>query len=222
MAPGPEVEVAVDNDVLLKAACYGLAIRFWPQAGEVPGVGILGASRFVLAKATERGDRVRDQAGARRALDEFFALTAVLEPSGDELRVAAELERLAQRAGLALDIGESQLAAMLAGRDIAWLDTGDKRAVAALDGLVGHPEAYAALSGRVRCLEQLFLRLLDEAPAEFGAIASSVCAEPDVDKTVTICFACLSGGAGSSDAVCEGLQSYVGSLRAAAPRVLAD
>ncbi len=134
MAPGPEVEVAVDNDVLLKAACYGLAIRFWPQAGEVPGVGILGASRFVLAKATERGDRVRDQAGARRALDEFFALTAVLEPSGDELRVAAELERLAQRAGLALDIGESQLAAMLAGRDIAWLDTGDKRAVAALDG----------------------------------------------------------------------------------------
>ena len=27
------VDVAVDNDVIIKAACYGLTATFWPGAG---------------------------------------------------------------------------------------------------------------------------------------------------------------------------------------------
>ncbi len=85
MASDHEIEVALDNDVLLKAACYGVALRFWPQAGAQPGVGVLGAARFVLRDAIERAGRVRDRAAAGRALEELLALAAVLEPSDEEV-----------------------------------------------------------------------------------------------------------------------------------------
>ncbi|TMK40054.1 MAG: hypothetical protein E6G56_08620 [Actinobacteria bacterium] len=216
-----QVDVAVDNDVLLKAACYGIAQRFWPHAGEEPAAGVLGAARFVIASAIARGSRVRDKAAASKALAEFLSEAAVLEPTNAEVGAAAELERLAQLTGLELDVGESQLAAMTAGRDIALLDTGDKRAVRGLEILIDLSETCAQLGARVRCLEQLFLRVLDEKPGEFEAIARAVCAEPAVDKTASICFGCYSGGGMERDAVLVGLESYVGSLRTAAPRVLA-
>ena len=155
MSPGPAV--AVDNDVLLKAACYGFTLRFWALPGDFPGVGVLGAARFVLATAVARGSRVRDKAAATFALAEFFALAEVLEPTDSELGVAADLEQLAQRAGLELDVGESQLAAMVTGRGIPLLDTGDKRAVRGLEALIERSRTCAQLCARVRCLEQLLL-----------------------------------------------------------------
>ncbi|MDQ3729412.1 MAG: hypothetical protein M3355_07455 [Actinomycetota bacterium] len=217
---GPEVDVAVDNDVVLKAACYGLAVRFWPHRDGEPSVGVLGAAPFVLAKAVGRGDRVHDEKAAMDALGDFFARAAVLEPTDDEVTAAAELEHSAQRAGLALDSGESQLAAMVAGRSISMLETGDKRAVRALQGLIGNP-VCSVLGGRVRCLEQLFLRLLDIAGDEYPALVSAVCSEPDVDKAASICFGCHSGGEANGGAVQVALGSYVASLRAEAPDVLA-
>lgn len=211
------MDVAVDNDVLLKAACYGLAVRFWAPSEEI---GVLGAARFVLADAVSRGSRVRDKVTAGEALAELFARAVALEPTDDELSAAAELEKLAQRAGLELDAGESQLAVMVAGRTIELLDTGDKRAVRALEALVGVSGTCAQLCGRVRCLEQLLLSAL-EAAEEFDAIAHAVCVEPDVDKTTSICFSCYSDGGADLTSVRAGLQSYLASLRRDAPRVLA-
>ena len=219
---GPTVDVAVDNDVLLKAACYGLTLRFWAQPGDGSRIGVLGAARFVLRNVVARGSTVRDKAAASKALAEFFARATVLEPTDAELSAAAELEQLAQRAGLELDVGESQLAAMVAGRDIAMLDTGDKRAVRGFEALIGLSQTCAQLCTRVRCLEQLFLRVLDEPTSEFDTIASAVCAEPDVDKAASTCFSCYSGGGAEQGAVRGALESYVASLRSEAPRVLAD
>lgn len=221
MAAAPAVNVAVDNDVLLKAACYGLALRFWARKDGDPGVGVLGAARFVLAKAVERGPRVRDKPAAGKALAEFLARATVLEPTDAELAVAAELERLAQTAGLELDVGESQLAAMVAARDVPLLDTGDKRAVRGLERLIGLSPTCARLCSRVRCLEQLFVRVLEDDPGDFDVIASGVCAEPDVDRTASICFTCYSDGGAERNAVRAGLESYVASLRTEAPRILA-
>jgi len=219
---GPAVDVAVDNDVLLKAACYSLAPRFWPQAGGDPSFGVLGAARFVLSNAVTRGSRVRDKAAASQGLAEFFARAALLEPTDAELGAAAELEQLAQRAGFELDVGESQLAAMVAARNILLLDTGDKRAVRGLEALIDLSQTCAQLSARVRCLEQLLLHALDTTPGEFQAITSAVCAEPAVDKTASICFGCYSDGEAERDSVRAGLESYVASLRSEAPRVLAE
>jgi predicted nucleic acid-binding protein len=216
------VGAAVDNDVLLKAASYRVASRFWPDgAQEAPGV--LGAARFVLADILKRPSRVRDQTGAQQELAVLFARAIVLEPSDEELAVAAEMERQAQRAGVELDAGESQLAAMVAARGIPWLVTGDKRAVQALHALTPASSACAQLGNRVRCLEQLFMLLLEdvESGAAFDALAAAVCGEPDVDKAVSICFSCYSGGGADRDSVLAALGSYVDSLRAAAPMILA-
>lgn len=218
----PAVGVAVDNDVLLKAACYGLAPRFWARARGNPGAGVLGSARFVLTHVVARGPRVRDKDSANLALEEFFAWAAVLEPTDAELNAAAEVEQLAQRAGLELDVGESQLAAIVAGRGIPLLDTGDKRAVRALEGLIDHSPTCTQLRARVRCLEQLLLGALDESPDELGIIADDVCAEPEVDKTASICFGCYSCGAAHRDDVRNGLESYIASLRRQAPRILTD
>jgi hypothetical protein len=164
---------------------------------------------------------VRDIESATRALDEFLACATVLEPSDEELGTAAELEQLAQRAGLELDIGESQLAAIAANRGIASLDTGDKRAVRGLEALIDHSRTCALLCGRVRCLEQLLARAINDTPHELDAIAQAVCAEPDVDITASICFSCYSDAALRLSEVIACFESYIAALRAQAPRVLA-
>lgn len=212
------LDIAVDNDVLLKSACYGLAVRFWAPS---ENIGVLGAARFVLTDAVSRGSRVRDKAAAGEALAELFGRATVLEPSDDELGAAAELEQLAQRAGVELDAGESQLAAMVAGRTIELLDTGDKRAVRGLEALIETSRLCAQLCGRVRCFEQLLLYTLSAVADEFDAISRRVCAEPDVDKTASICFSCYSGGGADLNSVRAALESYVASLRRDAPRILA-
>jgi hypothetical protein len=215
----PAVGIAVDNDVLLKAACYGLAVHFWTSSQEI---GVLGAARFVLADAVSRGSTVRDKKATREALAELFARAAVLEPTDEELTAAAELEQQAQRAGLELDVGESQLATMVVVRAIELLDTGDKRAVRGLEALIESScsSASAPLCGRVRCLEQLLLLALAAAGDEFDAIARAVCGEPDVDKTASICFSCYSGGGADLRSVQVALESYLAALRREAPRVL--
>jgi hypothetical protein len=100
------------------------------------------------------------------------------------------------------------------------LDTGDKRAVRGLEALSDHSETCAQLRERVRCLEQLLLRALEQED-EFDAIASALCAEPEVDKTASICFSCFSGGGADREEVLAGLRSYIDALRRDAPTVLA-
>jgi hypothetical protein len=212
----------VDNDVVLKAACFGLAPRFWMHTDGNPAAGVLGSARFVLTHVVTHGPRVRNKDSANRALEDFFARAAVLEPTDAELCAAAEVEQLAQRAGLELDVGESQLAAIVASRRIPLLDTGDKRAVRGLEALLDHSQTCTRLRARVRCLEQLLLRVLDEAPDQFEAIADAVCAELEVDKTASICFGCYSGNTADRDNVRTGLQSYIAALRRQAPGVLTD
>jgi hypothetical protein len=214
----PSVDIAVDNDVLFKAACYGLAMRFWPPS---ESIGVLGAARFVLADAVSRGSTVRDKESASEALAAIFARATVLEPTDEELTASAELEQLGQRAGLELDAGESQLAAMAAARGIELLDTGDKRAVRGLEALVESSSTCGNLCGRVRCFEQLLLLALADVTTEFDAISRDVCAEPDVDKTTSICFSCYSGGGAVLSSVRAALRNYLNSLRRDAPRLLA-
>jgi hypothetical protein len=179
-------------------------------------VGVLGAARFVLGRALERG-RARATGTARQALEDFLAAAEVLEPTDAELSVAADLERLAQHRGVSLDGGESQLAAMVAARQMSFLDTGDKRAIAAF-AAIDHCVCQA-LRGHIRCLEQLFIPLLDAG--DFAEIVASVCAEPDVDKAMTACFACNSGGASNPEAVRAGLESYIRDVVRRAPAMLA-
>lgn len=207
-------DVAVDNDVLIKAACYGLTTELDASRS----LGVLGAARYVVAKRIDRMALSGDRDSARSAALELIARSAVLEPTDDELAVATAIETTAQRRGLELDAGESQLAAMIIGRGIAVLETGDKRAIRGFEALLDELSDLDVLRGRLRCVEQIVARCLDTASAD--ALARAICAEPHVDKALSICFHCFSPPPNGAVLDRDGLQSYIAALRKSAQRVL--
>jgi predicted nucleic acid-binding protein len=207
-------DAAVDNDVLIKAACYGLAAELDGSRS----LGVLGAAKYVVAGRIERMTLSGDREAARAAALDLIARNLVLEPSRDELDLAASIETSAQRQGLELDSGESQLAAMIVHRGIGLLETGDKRAIKGFEVLLDELSALAPLRGRLRCLEQIVARCLDAVGHD--ALARAVCSEPEVDKTLSICFRCYSPPPQGTALDHDGLGSYIAALRASAPRVL--
>jgi hypothetical protein len=207
-------DVAVDNDVLIKAACYGLTTELDASRS----LGVLGAARYVVAKRIDGLALSGDRDSARRAALDLIARSAVLEPTDDELALATAVETTAQRRGLELDAGESQLAAMIIRRGIAVLETGDKRAIRAFEALLDELSDLDVLRGRLRCVEQIVARCLDTASAD--ALARAICAEPHVDKALSICFRCFSPPPNGAVLDRDGLESYIAALRGNAQRVL--
>jgi hypothetical protein len=124
------VKTLVDNDILFKGACYRLLVHLVPVAsGHNDSVGVLGAAWFVVSKTILRK---ASKAGAESAIEilrQFLQRATVIEPTQDEQRTAADFEVAAQRAGLSLDAGESQLCAIMVSRQVPLLLTGDKRAI---------------------------------------------------------------------------------------------
>lgn len=211
------VEVAVDNDILIKAAAYGLTEQFWKFETRL---GVLGAARFVVASRIKRVVPAEERERALAAAAAIIAGADELEPVGAETELAGEFEAAAQRRGVALDTGESQLVAMVVTRAIPVFETGDKRAIRALELLLGELAELAALQGKVRCLEQVVARCLASG-ASADDLASAICRKPDVDKTLSICFRCLSPTPQGQALDFGVLESYIRTLRGAAPRVLA-
>jgi hypothetical protein len=212
------MKTVVDNDILLKGACYGLLptlIACVPGGG---AVGILGASKFVVPKMILRIRLQGDPAAALACFAAFVEQNEVLEPSTQEQQMAAFLEAAAQEKALNLDAGESQLVAILVTRCLPCMVTGDKRAIASLEDLLDSDARLAAMSGKIRCLEQLIASALVAINSE--EMRRAICAEPAVDKTLSICFSCSSATVDFASVV-EGLESYIVDIRARAPRVLA-
>lgn len=205
---------AVDNDVLIKTAAY----RLINDMLDAESIGVLGAARYVVTGRLSRMELAGDRTAALKAVLEFIARATVLEPTEEELFVAAEIEATAQRRGLSLDAGESQLAAIIMRRDIPLFATGDKRAIRAFEALMDAVDALAELRGKLRCLEQIMLRYADAADPE--PLAQAICAEPQVDKTLSICFRCFSPAPHGPALDRDGLASYINALRKDAPRVL--
>jgi hypothetical protein len=210
-------DVAIDNDVLIKTSVYGL-INDLVHGVHGESIGVLGAARFVVVRRIARMELAGDRAAAQEVFLKFMDGASVLEPVADELHVATQIETTAQRRGLALDAGESQLAAIVINRAIQLLETGDKRAIRAFEALIDELEALATLAGKLRCLEQLMLRCADEGDP--SVLAQAICSEPQVDRSLSICFRCFSPPPQGPALDRTGLESYIEALRADAPRVL--
>jgi len=208
------VDEAIDNDVLLKAVRYCLTALLWPTERSL---GVLGAARFVVGKRVASLAPGRPEPAAE--LELFLERAIVLEPTDEEVALAADLERQAQELALPLDNGESQLAAIVVTRVIALLTTGDKRAIVSLQALLQHVPWLQPIHRRCRSLEQLLLGALEDEV--FAVLTAAVCADRDADKALSMCFSCF-GGTATSALVEAGLTSYIADLRKAAPDVLVD
>lgn len=212
----------VDNDLILKSASYGLAEVFWP-VGDSDGssIGILGAAKYVVHHEIGRASLNRSADVARSDLSEFFARCEELEPTEGEIDLAVEIELCGQQHGLALDNGESQLAAIVITRDLPLLETGDKRAIAGLEGARCHLATLDALRGRVRCLEQIARKVIDDEEI-FAGLSEAVCAESGVDRSLSICFGCFGASPASRATALEALDQYIREVRGSASEVLVE
>lgn len=214
------MDAVVDNDIMLKGACYGILSRLVsciPASADT--VGSLGAARYVVTAAIRRQALNGDARTAEARFLEFLARAQTIEPSQDEVAFAAELEFHAQRENLPLDAGESQLCAVLIHRELPAMATGDKRAIASIEKLLDVEPKLGFLAGRLVCLEQLVLQLLTEVGLD--ELRSAICGEPAVDKALALCFSCSSPSIPESSCA-EGLRSYIRDVRASAERVLDD
>lgn len=213
------VRVALDNDVAVKGACYGLLanlIAAIPAA--TSEIGVLGASVYVVPAKIRRARLNANSAMAVTQFENLIKNAHLLEPSAEETSLAAEIELIAQEENLALDSGESQLCAIAIIRELDRFVTGDKRAIQSLETATGKNNVRTKIAGRILCLEQVFARLLIQ---EDGAIVrKSVCHEPEIDQALSICFACSSPKVEPEDWR-RGLESYIADIRKKAPSMLA-
>lgn len=200
----------VDNDVLKKLAVFHL---FPPLLkafeGKTDGVYILGAAIFVLEKAIQRSKSIKNPAAAIANLQDLVAECTKIEPSNEELVLAADLEDAGQRMSLPFDTGESLLFAILISRAQTRLITGDKRALGAVP-LVCDDHLLMGMSARVACFEQTLASIMAAIGAE--ACGHQVCEEPLADRAAAICFGCSAGGY-SAAAASAALHSYIEALR---------
>lgn len=208
----------LDNDVLLKGSCYGLLPQLIGVNCEAPPISYLAVARFVLIRKLKRVNLRGERSRAESRLLAFLADHESIEPTQEEQALASEFEALAQTLAVPLDTGESQLLAILAIRKANMLLTGDKRAIAGTEVLLDSVPALIAATGKLKCIEQLFKRAV--AGGGFDLFRIAVCSEPDVDRTLTICFQCSAVGI-DAVGVCDALDSYINDLRRVAPRVLA-
>lgn len=209
-------DVAVDNDVLHKLACYDLLAEVRDVLCESGQPGVLGAARYVVGGLLKRED---PDTGVHKAtgFKDFLDSAEELEPTDDELALAVELEELAQRSGVEVDSGESQLLAIATTRGFRMVATGDKRAIAGVEALRAKVTWLERLEHRIACLEQLMATLVSSLGA--SDCHGRVCAAKGVDKAISACFGC-NGARVDEESIRQGLSSYVEDLRKSAPTML--
>lgn len=213
------LKLIIDNDVLIKCACFVLLDELRPLNGEQGAVAVLGAARYVVLNYLKRRGVVNNRAAAEQCFASYLERVSILEPTEEELALASLIEEAAIMQGLDLDGGESQLCAIAIIRLSPFLLTGDKRAIRGAEKLQGEVSELTALRGRVICLEQAIVEIASRVGIDH--VRSLVCAESAIDKSLSICLQCKNEGL-IVELSNDGLLSYVRSLRAEAPTLLYD
>lgn len=211
------LSLLIDNDVLIKCACYAMLDEIQPPGDGDSKIGVLGAARFVVNGHLARRGRINDRESAQQRFNSYIPTVLVLEPTEEEIALATEIEEAAIQQGVDLDSGESQLCAIAIFRAVPLLLTGDKRAISGAEILQQQISVLSSLRSRVVCLEQAVRGIANR----IGVLSarSRICAEPSVDKSLSICFECNTENP-RPEFSAEGLTSYITHLRAQAPTLL--
>jgi len=207
--------ILIDNDIALKVCAYDCAQELMSlEFDKNHKLAMLRVAQYAVDRRVKRARGVQNGAVLQAQWDFLSASVQWIEPSAEEIGFAADLEEQAIKLSLELDGGESQLFAILVYRLSPLLITGDKRAIHALE-LIGHflPKE------RVACLEQVICTFLGRIGRE--TLRKRICREPDVDRSLSIVFACRSQRDTNSDSsIEEGLMSYISSVQKSAPTIL--
>lgn len=207
---------AVDNDILLKLAHYGLLnSTAYELCTLSEKIYILGAAKFVVRSLLSRG---KDSDPTKLADFNDFLVTAIeVEPTLEEVSLATRIEEYGVRNNLNLDIGESQLCAVAIYRTLDVLITGDKRAIVGFQGLIQAVPEMRKIAGRVACLEQLMWTIIGQIGVE--AVRENICGKAATDRTMSICLGCTRPSI-DQESIAEAFSSYIEHLRSVSPEIL--
>jgi hypothetical protein len=204
------VIVFVDNDILLKLSCCDLLDETMAVLRlSAADVRVLRTARFVFQRNRQVADRYSEQ-GRFRAVAFVKSCQTIVEEGGDEF------ERLQATDGI--DIGEARLLTATSGSANFVLMTGDKRCLQVLAAQAELAEVRQRLQGRVICLEQMILRLIQRSG--FDWVKARVVPMMACDTALQACFG--SGELATKTNVVESLEGYIATLRQDAPGLLAD
>lgn len=205
----------LDTDIVLKCSAWSMADVLPRVVGHLGPPAVLGLVHLIAPRQLGRMGLAEPEA-ARGELDRILGSLGRMEPSDEEIGLAAELAALAQEADLPLDTGEAQLTAITILRDLPLLVTGDKRAIRALAQM---RPAAERLGRRLACLEQV----IEAVVAMLGPdeARDRICREPAADSTMRLVFSCH-GDARSAGHAQEALASYIGDIRRGADGLLID
>ena len=207
--------VLFDVDVAWKVCAYSAAKSFIGATGTEPTPAcMLAVTPFVLRSLTKRRRGVDSAPGLDQQIDHLISNAGLINPTPEETAFAEDLEERAARLALEFDVGESQLLSVLVHRNAELLLTGDKRAIHAM-----HILALSDIDGSIASLEQTIATMI--VTDGVSPLRDAVCANPRVDRAMTICFACASRSVVADD-VNAALASYVHSLRAESGNLLYD
>lgn len=193
----------IDNDALLKLASYDLldtALVMFDIRSE--DIHVLATAKYALLPAKERLRRCKTEECADR-MESFLSKATNL--SADDAD-ASTLDALVERPGI--DAGEAIIVAVAVAKPDAFIITGDKRALDAMQIGQGLDSVRDVLAGRVLSLELLFSFMVE---GDFAQVQARVRSQPGVDKALTNAFG-VSAPA-SLESVRVALDSYVAHLR---------
>ncbi|MCS7301142.1 MAG: hypothetical protein NZ556_06260 [Fimbriimonadales bacterium] len=199
-----------DTDVLLKLAAMDLLSETLQIFGvSIESVYLLPSVLPYLDKKSSLQSRYSAK-GVRRAIR--FAQQAQVVQSYDN----AELEILSEIQGL--DSGEALLIAATGSvAEPFWLLMGDKRALRALRGSISCARIAARLSGKVICLEQIVLRVVQR---DFAKAREKIAPARECDIAIKVAFG--SGLEATPENVERALRSYIEDLRRETAGLLVD
>ncbi len=202
--------VFVDNDILLKlSACDLLSETIAALRCTNSDVRVLQTARFVFQHNRRVGDRYSEQ-GRLRAIAFVNCCQSVGEDNSDEFELLQVTD--------GIDIGEARLLAATQGLAIFLLMTGDKNCLASLGSMPGLEVVKGRVEGRVVCLEQVMLLLIQSLG--FDLVKARVVPVMECDQSLKACFG--SGVLAIEENVIVALEGYIETLRQAAPGLLAD
>lgn len=208
----------VDNDVLSKGTCYGFLDSLIQAVGPPAEAGVLGQAKFVLPKKIRKKNPAAGVEVALQNLRTSLTKLQDIEPTPQEISLAAQFEFEATQRKVDFDSGESLLAAVMLTRGLQRLFTGDKRAVEALQVLIlANIAGVLNFKHKTVCLEQGVHRMVQQELLTLREARAAVCANRQADTALWICFSCSSPELTESDA---GLNSYIEHLRNQAPDIL--
>ncbi len=196
----------MDNDIVEKV-CRFRCLTHLADAVSVQTRDLmyLGSLRFVVRK---RLSAVLDSDGLGE-FDEFLAAASAIEPNKQEIGFAAEIEAVAIREGLAIDVGESLLLSTAIMRSIQRVVTGDKRAVCCCAQLSIHLYSISQIKGSIISFEQILARLI--CIVGHRSLRNWVCSDVNGDRTARICFGCHQETSQLED-ILSALESYQSDL----------